>query len=129
MLIAIRRLLPRPALAALLLLSASDGGARALVSAVSTDGGRSWVAPVSLQRDQSLAFNDKNTLSADPTDAPDVYAVWDRLDAAGNGPTLLARSTDGGDSWQPSRVMGRPGAGGRAPGRGHHRPRQRPAGA
>ena len=85
--------------------SFSPASANQMLVARSTDGGRSWGAPVSLQRDQSLAFNDKNTLTADPTDARLVYAVWDRLDAAGNGPTLLARSTDGGDTWQPTRVI------------------------
>ncbi len=37
-----------------------------------------------------------------------VYAVWDRLDRAGNGPALLARSTDGGISWETARVIYNP---------------------
>ncbi|MEN9630938.1 MAG: hypothetical protein RJA10_4166, partial [Pseudomonadota bacterium] len=74
----------------------------------SVDGGQTWQAPVSLQRDGQTLFNDKNTLTADPTDARFVYAVWDRIDAAGNGPTLLARSVDGGASWQPTREIYRP---------------------
>ena len=88
--------------------SFSPGSANQMLVLRSTDGGRHWGAPVSLQRDQAAAFNDKNTLTADPTDARYVYAVWDRLDAAGNGPTLLARSIDGGLSWLPAEVIYRP---------------------
>lgn len=78
----------------------------------SLDGGLTWQAPVSLQRDGETLFNDKNTLTADPTDARFVYAVWDRIDAVGNGPTLLARSVDGGATWQPAREIYRPQAAG-----------------
>ena len=78
----------------------------------STDGGRHWGPPTSLQRDQSQAFNDKNSLTADPTDARYVYAVWDRLDGASNGPTLLARSIDGGLSWLPAQAIYSPAVAG-----------------
>jgi hypothetical protein len=78
----------------------------------STNGGQTWSAPVSLQRDGAAGFNDKNTLTADPTDSRFVYAVWNRLDAAGNGPTLLARSTDAGLSWEPARAVYTPVASG-----------------
>ncbi|HEU5296651.1 MAG TPA: sialidase family protein, partial [Burkholderiaceae bacterium] len=49
--------------------------------------------------------NDKTSLTADPTDANLVYAVWNRLDRHGNGPTMFARSTDGGRSWQAARAI------------------------
>lgn len=78
----------------------------------STNGGETWSEPVSLQRDGAAGFNDKNTLTADPTDPRFVYAVWNRLDAAGNGPTLLARSTDAGLSWEPMRTIYSPMASG-----------------
>ena len=74
----------------------------------SLDGGLTWGAPTSLQRDGDALFNDKNTLTADPTDARFVYAVWDRIDPVGNGPTLLARTVDGGATWQPTREIYRP---------------------
>ena len=92
--------------------SFSPASANQMLVQRSTDGGRSWGPPVSLQRDQSAGFNDKNTLTADPTDARYVYAVWDRLDAAGNGPTLLARSIDGGLNWLPTEVIYRPSVAG-----------------
>ncbi len=76
-----------------------------MVVSRSSDGGRNWGAPVSLQRDGAQGFNDKNTLTADPTDARFVYAVWDRLEPSGSGPTLLARSSNAGLSWEPTRVI------------------------
>lgn len=83
----------------------TPGSSSAMLVRRSTDGGRSWGPVIRLQRDGEDFFNDKNTLTADPTDARLVYAVWDRLDRLGNGPTLLARSTDGGLSWEPTRAI------------------------
>ena len=82
----------------------------AMLASRSTDGGRSGSTPQTLVLDGATFFNDKNTLSVDPLDPRFVYAVWDRLDSAGNGPTLLARSTDAGLSWEPAREIYRPPA-------------------
>ena len=82
----------------------------AMLASRSTDGGRSWSAPQTLALDGATLFNDKNTLTVDPLDPRFVYAVWDRLDTAGNGPTLLVRSTDAGLSWEPAREIYRPPA-------------------
>ncbi len=81
------------------------GSDNAMVVSRSIDGGRTWGQPVSLQRDGALGFNDKNSLTADPTDARFVYAVWDRLEPSGQGPTLLARSSNAGQSWEPTRAI------------------------
>jgi hypothetical protein len=83
----------------------TTGSTSAMLAARSTDGGRNWSTPAVLQRDGETLFNDKNSLTADLTDARYVYAVWDRLDAAGNGPTLFARSIDGGASWEAARAI------------------------
>jgi hypothetical protein len=83
----------------------ADGSASAMLASRSTDGGRSWSAPAELVRDGGAFFHDKNTLTADPLDSRFVYAIWDRLDRAGRGPTLLARSVDGGQTWGPARVV------------------------
>ncbi len=46
----------------------------------STDGAVTWGAPTTLIRDNTThAFNDKNSITADPTANGFVYAVWDRL--------------------------------------------------
>lgn len=83
----------------------------AMLASRSTDGGLSFSAPQVLARDAGAAFfNDKNTLTVDTLDASHVYAVWDRLEASGDGPTVLARSTDAGLSWQPAREIYRPAA-------------------
>jgi len=77
----------------------------------STDDGDTWEAPVTLIRDTTRYFNDKNSITADPVDAGHAYAVWDRLDAdTSSGPAMLARTTDGGDSWEEARVLYDPGA-------------------
>jgi hypothetical protein len=79
-----------------------------MLASRSADGGRSWSEPVAMQRDGDTHFNDKNTLTADRTDARYVYGVWDRLDRSEHGPTLLARSSDGGLSWEPARTIHAP---------------------
>jgi hypothetical protein len=92
----------------------------------SDDGGVSWEDPTTLKRDEDEGvLNDKNTMTADPLDADFAYAVWDRLVAppgepaspiatenavAGKGPTWFARTTNGGDSWEPARVIFDPAA-------------------
>jgi hypothetical protein len=84
----------------------------ALLASRSLDGGRTWEPIATLQADTPERFNDKNAITADPTDANYVYVVWDRLSGVageGAGPTLLARSIDNGASWQPTRIIYDPG--------------------
>jgi hypothetical protein len=75
----------------------------------STDGGLHWSDPVTLIRDGAAAFNDKEAITADPTDSHFVYAVWDRLTVNNHGPAMFARTTDGGASWDPARAIYDPG--------------------
>jgi hypothetical protein len=119
-------------------------GRNAMLVNRSTDGGRSWGRPTVLRADPTgQALNDKNAITADPTDARFAYAVWDRLvdfglppDLRGGGnrgarlrslllqgqaadaqpaqvffegPALLARTADGGRSWERARVIHDPG--------------------
>jgi hypothetical protein len=143
-----------------------DGGfgANAMLVNRSTDGGASWGPPTTLILDSDgQVLNDKNSLTADPTNPSFAYAVWDRLrdftlppisgdeaaaaPAAGRepalmdgveiarkrvraqqraaaagqtaapaevvvffeGPTYLARTTNGGTSWRPARKIYDPG--------------------
>lgn len=90
----------------------------------STDGGRTWGPRAELLREGlATTFNDKNAITADPYDSRFVYAVWDRLvfpqeraddqaafhAFASRGPTVLARTVNGGQSWEPMRTIYDPG--------------------
>ncbi len=88
------------------------GGPGAVESAVlvskSTDGGLTWADPATLIRGrQPAGFNDKESLTADPTDPNFVYAVWDRVERL-SGPVWFSRTTDAGVSWEPPREIYRP---------------------
>ena len=82
-----------------------------------------------LRQDTDPRFlNDKNSITADPTDEDFVYAVWDRLQAARGeiqsspqgaenvvglgfkGPIWFARTTNRGLSWEPARQIYSPQA-------------------
>jgi len=98
-------------------------------------GSSTWSEPFVLKFDTSKAgiplgnnFNDKESLTADPTDASGnlVYAVWDRIVSpsdnvpapafelahAYHGPVWFARTTNGASaspSWEPARPIFDPG--------------------
>ena len=98
-------------------------------------GESSWSEPTTLKFDTSRAgiplgnnFNDKESLTADPTDASGnlVYAVWDRIVSpnenapatafenaqAFHGPTWFSRTTDGAapiPTWETARPIYDPG--------------------
>jgi hypothetical protein len=64
-----------------------------MLVARSRDGGRIWGPITTLIQDpQDVAFNDKNTLTADPTNSRFAYAVWDRLSVD----VWVTRSRDSG---------------------------------
>jgi hypothetical protein len=89
--------------------SLAPGSISAMLVSRSTDSGRTWSNPFTLISDGSLFFNDKNTITADPTDANHVYTVWDRLAASGGGPAVFARTTDSGNTWEAARSIFDPG--------------------
>lgn len=91
--------------------SLQPGSASAMLVFRSTDGGRTWSNATTLIRDTDQFFNDKNTITADPTDSRYVFAVWDRLTADNRGPTFFARTSDGGATWEPARAIYDPGSG------------------
>src|SRR3989475_4724314 len=92
----------------------------------SSKGGDDWSEPISLirdsgNRDVGFAFNDKESITADPTNSNYAYAVWDRFTTpAGNSmaniegaikarsfrePIWFSRTTDGGQTWEPARII------------------------
>jgi len=85
------------------------GSANAMLVSRSINGGTAWSNPVPLIVDGAGFFNDKNSITADPTNSNFVYAVWDRLVSTGGGPSYFARSTDGGVLWGKSRSIYNPG--------------------
>lgn len=91
----------------------------------STDGGFTWSAPTTLIDNQAppgtdpidLA-NDKEAVTADPTNSNYAYVIWDRLNHPGDQQNfnafhglpfredaLFARTTDGGATWQPAQNL------------------------
>ena len=92
----------------------ADQVTSAILVSTSRDGGRTWGPITTLQRnDTATLFNDKESITADPTNSRFVYAVWDRLQVQTpanpaspfSGDTLFARSTDGGRTWEPTRTI------------------------
>src|SRR5207248_462214 len=75
----------------------------------SVDGGRNWSNPTTLISDGADHFNDKESITADPTDARYVYAVWDRLSPQGDGPTYFSRTANSGVTWEAARAIYDPG--------------------
>jgi hypothetical protein len=100
-----------------------------LLVSKSTDGGLTWGAPTDVSPEFSdpprFPFDDKVALTADPGDPNAVYVVWDRgliplswtrghndhfQFWGSKQPTLLARTLDGGATWEAPQQIYDPGA-------------------
>src|SRR5262249_6184253 len=56
----------------------------AVLVSKSIDGGLSWSNPIPVVQDESsVRFDDKDSITADPTNSNFVYAVWDRVNNFG----------------------------------------------
>lgn len=91
-------------------------GPNGMATSRSLDGGLTWSTPILIISDTDPRFlNDKNSITADPTDSNFVYAVWDRLDVDPvvgfpfKGPAYFARTVNGGVTWEPAREIFDPG--------------------
>jgi len=95
----------------------------AILVSKSTNGGESWGAPTAVAEDFTNGL-DKQSITADPFDSNYVYATWDRfLSPPGFPPSdqgrfhaasyvqqaYFSRTTNGGASWEPPRVLYNPG--------------------
>jgi hypothetical protein len=81
-----------------------------MATARSTDGGETWTQPQIIKKNPAQdpvlrsLFHDKNTITADPIDPNLVYATW-TLFRGGSWSLVVARSTDGGETWGPARPV------------------------
>ena len=89
----------------------------AILVSKSADGGNTWTEPTTLIRETTpFHFNDKESVTADPTNSNRVYAVWDRSRKPGEnvdfnalhsfafrGDIMFSRTTDGGATWSTPR--------------------------
>ena len=92
----------------------------AVAAATSSDGGQTWQNLTTIIADNAPTlqfFNDKESVTADPTKAGVAYAVWDRLEepngnpdanlhtAAFRGPAFFAKTTNGGLTWSSPKII------------------------
>jgi hypothetical protein len=96
----------------------------AILVSKSTDGGDTWSEPITLRSERTpFHFNDKESITADPNDSDYVYAVWDRSRKPGEnrsfnalhsfafrGDIWFARTSDGGQTWEPAHPIFAPRA-------------------
>ena len=87
--------------------------------ATSTTGGATWTNTQTIIADPGTVefFNDKESVTANPTTAGVAYVVWDRLvqpngnpvadlhTQAFTGPTMFSKTTNGGVTWSAPRII------------------------
>lgn len=92
-------------------LTTNGPAASAVVAATSLDGGRSWRRVRSIQADPSasVGFNDKESITADPTRPGHAYVVWDRQRPTRaphfRVPTMFSQTSDAGRTWSRPRAI------------------------
>jgi hypothetical protein len=92
----------------------------AVAAVRSTNGGATWdhLNVIRQDNNQNQFFNDKESVTADPTRPNTAYAVWDQLAGpvdnpavllhnffAFTGPSYFAKTTNGGVTWGPSKII------------------------
>jgi hypothetical protein len=103
------------------------GAVNGITASRSLDGGLSWEPPQVILTENLFTppfpLNDKQTVTADPTRPGHAYAVWDRVRfpseheamagalhsyfeaSSFRADGMLARTTNGGESWEPARSI------------------------
>jgi hypothetical protein len=84
------------------------GNPNALLVSKSTDGGLTWGAPTTIVTGDK-AFQEKAAITADPTNPQFAYLAWSLFDNKKGGTGMFSRTTDGGQTWEPARVIFDPG--------------------
>lgn len=87
------------------------GSTSSVLVSRSTDGGVTWSNAIPLIVDGASAFNDKESITADPNLPGNVYAVWDRLTDTNTGAAMFSSSADGGMTWSTATAIYDPGVG------------------
>src|SRR5262245_280033 len=73
----------------------------------STDGGLHWTAPILVSDISTDPVPDHPSLTADPLDARFAYAIWNTSPGGTGTSGAFSRTTDGGQTWEPARVLAR----------------------
>jgi hypothetical protein len=79
----------------------------------STDGGDTWADPATLMFDSDPTISqDKDSITADPNKPGFAYAIWSRYvftddtqEVLLSSPAWFSRTTDGGVTWEPARLI------------------------
>jgi hypothetical protein len=74
----------------------------------SIDGGLTWGSPINVSSTSVNLFTggpDRGSVTADPGNANLVYAAWNTGLFGGTATVQFARTTDGGQTWEPNRVI------------------------
>src|SRR3989454_7439227 len=71
----------------------------------STDGGLHWTASVPPGSSSVDPPADHPSMTADPTNASFVYAIWDGSKSPHSGAAVFSRTTNGGSTWEPARAL------------------------
>src|SRR5438093_8855724 len=71
----------------------------------STDGGLHWTASVPPGSSSVDPPADHPSITADPTNASLVYAIWNGTNSPHSGAVVFSRTADGGSTWEPPRAI------------------------